>query len=114
MYITKRDGSKVKFVASKVQTRVEKAAKGLNVEPHKVLMAVYGSISDNMTTSEIDNLISEIAGGFVTKHYDYSLLAAEILDGRLRKETKEFFENAIMLEEQGIITKTQKTKIFHI
>lgn len=110
MNITKRDGSKVKFVASKVQTRVEKAAKGLNVEPHKVLMAVYGSISDNMTTSEIDNLISEIAGGFVTKHYDYSLLAAEILDGRLRKETKEFFENAIMLEEQGIITKTQLQK----
>ena len=83
MEIIKRNGTKVKFVASKLQTRVEKTAKGLKVDAHTILLDVFKGIADNMTTSEIDNLISEVAAGYTTKHYDYSLFAARIIDTRI-------------------------------
>lgn len=110
MEIIKRNGTKVKFVASKLQTRVEKTAKGLKVDAHTILLDVFKGIADNMTTSEIDNLISEVAAGYTTKHYDYSLFAARIIDTRIQKDVPEFFEAAKILMEDEIIPSEQYEK----
>jgi ribonucleoside-diphosphate reductase alpha chain len=110
MEIIKRNGTKVKFVASKLQTRVEKTAKGLKVDAHTILLDVFKGIADNMTTSEIDNLISEVAAGYTTKHYDYSLFAARIIDTRIQKDVPEFFEASKILMEDGIIPSEQYAK----
>ena len=110
MEIIKRNGTKVKFVASKLQTRVEKTAKGLKVDAHTILLDVFKGIADNMTTSEIDNLISEVAAGYTTKHYDYSLFAARIIDTRIQKDVPAFFEASKILMEDGIIPSEQYEK----
>ena len=110
MEIIKRNGTKVKFVASKLQTRVEKTAKGLKVDAHTILLDVFKGIADNMTTSEIDNLISEVAAGYTTKHYDYSLFAARIIDSRIKKDVPSFFDAAKILMDDGIIPVEQFNK----
>jgi ribonucleoside-diphosphate reductase alpha chain len=110
MEIIKRDGSKVKFIASKLQTRVEKTAKTLNVDAHTILLDVFKGVSDNMTTSEIDNLIAETSAGYTTKHHDYSIFASRILESRMEKDVKPFFENALMLREHKIISEEQYGK----
>ena len=61
MEVIKRDGTRVKFIASKVQTRVTKTAKGLKVDADMILLDVFKGISDSISASEIDSLISEIS-----------------------------------------------------
>lgn len=110
MDIIKRDGTKVKFTASKLQTRVTKTAKNLKVDADMILLDVFKGISDNITTSEIDNLISEISAGYTTKHFDYSIFASRILESRLEKDVPEFFEAANILYSDGIISQEQFDK----
>lgn len=110
MNIVKRDGTSVKFIASKVQTRLEKASKGLKVDPHKVLLDVYSSIVDGMTTYEVDQLISKISAGYTTLHGDYSLLSARVLESSIEKQVGDFFEQSKKLLEQGILTEEQYNK----
>lgn len=111
MDIIKRNGEKVKFTASKVQTRVEKASKGLKVNPHSVLLDVYSGIADNMTTTQIDELIAKVAAGYTTHHGDYSRLAAIILESSIEKNVGCFFEQNEKLFTQEIISKEQYNKV---
>jgi ribonucleoside-diphosphate reductase alpha chain len=111
MDILKRDGTKVKFTASKVQTRVEKASKGLKVDPHTVLLGVYSGIADNMRTYEIDELIAKVSAGYTTLHGDYSKLSARILESSIEKTVGDFFAQSEKLYNQNILTEEQFGKI---
>jgi ribonucleoside-diphosphate reductase alpha chain len=111
MDIVKRDGTKVKFTASKVQTRVEKASKGLKVDPHTVLLGVYSGIADSMKTYEIDELIAKISAGYTTLHGDYSKLSARILESSIEKAVGNFFEQNEKLFNQGIISDEHWVKV---
>ena len=111
MDIVKRNGTKVKFIASKVQTRVEKAAKGLKVDPHTVLLGVYSGIADNIKTYEIDELIAKISAGYTTLHGDYSKLSARVLESYIEKSVGGFFSQNEKLFNQGIISEEQWIKV---
>lgn len=111
MDIIKRSGQKVKFIASKVQSRVEKAAKGLKVDAHSVLLDVYSGIADNMTTSDIDELIAKVASGNAVLHSDYSLFAARVLESSIEKSVGCFYTQYEKLYNQGIISEEQWNKI---
>lgn len=104
MEVIKRDGTKVKFTASKVQTRVVKTAKGLKVDPDMILLDVFKGISDTISASDIDNLISEVSAGYTTKHPDYSLFASRILESRLEKDVPSFWKASEKLFEDGVIS----------
>lgn len=106
MEVIKRDGSSVKFIASKLQTRVVKTAKGLKVDSDLILLDVFKGISESMSTSDLDSLISEVASGYTTKHPDYSFFAARILESRLEKEVPSFFVAAKQLFEEGVISES--------
>ena len=110
MEVIKRDGSKVKFIASKVQTRVAKTAKGLKVDSDKILLDVFKGISDTISASDIDNLISEVSAGYTTKHPDYSFFASRILESRLEKDVPSFWEAATILYNDGIISEENYNK----
>lgn len=110
MEIIKRDGTTVKFTASKVQTRVAKTARGLKVDADMILLDVFKGISDSMYASEIDSLISEVASGYTTKHPDYSFFASKILETRLTKDVPPFFEASEILYKDGIISEEQFNK----
>ncbi len=110
MEVIKRDGSKVKFTASKVQTRVVKTAKGLKVDSDRILLDVFKGISDTILASDIDNLISEVSAGYTTKHPDYSFFASRILESRLEKDVPSFWEASKILYEDGIISEENYNK----
>ena len=110
MEVIKRDGSKVKFTASKVQTRVVKTAKGLKVDSDRILLDVFKGISDTILASDIDNLISEVSAGYTTKHPDYSFFASRILESRLEKDVPSFWKASKILYEDGIISEENYNK----
>ncbi|NLP57259.1 ribonucleoside-diphosphate reductase subunit alpha [Lutibacter sp. B1] len=97
MYVLKRDGRKEPVMFDKITARVRKMCYGLNslVDPVKVAMRVIEGLYDGVTTSELDNLASEIAATMTVQHPDYAKLAARIAVSNLHKNTKKTFSDVM-------------------
>ncbi len=97
MYVVKRDGKKELVMFDKITARIRKICYGLNplVDPVKVAMRVIEGLYDGVTTSELDNLASEIAATMTTSHPDYAKLAARISVSNLHKNTKKTFSEVM-------------------
>ncbi len=97
MYVLKRDGRNEPVMFDKITSRIKKMCYGLNalVDPVKVAMRVIEGLYDGVTTSELDNLASEIAATMTTTHPDYAKLAARIAVSNLHKDTKKSFSSTI-------------------
>ena len=97
MYVVKRDGRKEPVIFDKITARVRKLCYGLNdlVDPVRVAMRVIEGLYDGVTTSELDNLASEIAATMTTTHPDYAQLAARISVSNLHKNTKKSFSETM-------------------
>ena len=97
MYVVKRDGKKEPVMFDKITERIRKICYGLNslVDPVKVAMRVIEGLYDGVTTSELDNLASEIAATMTTAHPDYAKLAARISVSNLHKNTKKIFSEVM-------------------
>ncbi|MGB2085921.1 MAG: ribonucleoside-diphosphate reductase subunit alpha, partial [Flavobacteriaceae bacterium] len=93
MFVVKRDGRKEPVMFDKITARVKKLCYDLNplVDPVRVAMRVIEGLYDGVTTSELDNLASEIAATMTTTHPDYAQLAARISVSNLHKNTKKSF-----------------------
>ena len=85
MKIVKRDKSTQAFAPNKILSRIKEQAKGLKVNPDLLFQEVIPLISDNITTTEIDEIIAFKAADKVIKHPDYSLLGGRILLSRQSK-----------------------------
>ncbi len=97
MFVLKRDGKIEPVMFDKITARVRKICYGLNplVDPVKVAMRVIEGLYDGVTTSELDNLASEIAATMTTAHPDYAKLAARISVSDLHKNTKKTFSEVM-------------------
>jgi ribonucleoside-diphosphate reductase alpha chain len=97
MFVIKRDGRKEPVLFDKITARIRKMNYGLNelVDPIKVAMRVIEGIYDGVTTSELDNLASEIAASMTATHPDYAKLAARISVSNLHKSTKKVFTEVV-------------------
>lgn len=87
MIVTKRNGSEQELDRSKIERRISRQAQGLQVDSESLCHRVIDGVYRGVKTTEVDDLISECAANSVTKHPDYSILAARILVSRLHKET---------------------------
>lgn len=85
MKIVKRDGTKQSFAPNKVLTRIKTQAKGLNVNSTALFQEVIPLISDNMTTTEVDEIIAFKSADKIIQNPDYSLLGGRILLSRQSK-----------------------------
>jgi len=85
MKIVKRDGTKQNFAPNKILTRIKTQSKGLNVNPDLLFQEVIPLISDNITTTEVDEIIAFKAADKIIQHPDYSLLGGRILLSRQSK-----------------------------
>jgi len=85
MRIVKRDKSTQAFTPNKILTRIKTQAKGLKVDSDTLFQEVIPLISDNITTTEIDEIIAFKAADKVIQHPDYSLLGGRILLSRQSK-----------------------------
>jgi ribonucleotide reductase alpha subunit len=94
MQVIKRNGNKIDFNPNKILTRIKKQSEGLKVNADDVFIKVTQGIADDMTTNELDDLISVVAESLAMNHPDYSKLAANISITKLHKETEDSFMKA--------------------
>jgi ribonucleoside-diphosphate reductase alpha chain len=85
MRIVKRDKTTQPFTPNKILTRIKTQSKGLKVDTDVLFQEVIPLISDNITTTEIDEIIAFKAADKIILHPDYSLLGGRILLSRQSK-----------------------------
>jgi len=110
MKVVKRSGDVVEMLFDKVTRRISKLNSEpeftkLNIEPDKVAQKVFTGMYDGITTSEIDNLASEVAISMITENPDYETLAMRITVSNLQKNTFKCFSDAmISLYSKGVVS----------
>jgi ribonucleoside-diphosphate reductase subunit M1 len=85
MRILKRDKTTQAFMPNKILTRIKTQATGLSVDCDLLFQEVIPLISDNITTTEIDEIIAFKAADKIIQHPDYSLIGGRILLSRQSK-----------------------------
>lgn len=85
MKIKKRSGELSSFMPNKILNRIKEQAKGLKVNSDYVFQKVIPSIQDEMTTTQIDEIIAFKCNDLTVEHPDYSILAARVLLTRQAK-----------------------------
>lgn len=92
MFIIKRNGKKEEVKLDKILTRVSSHCSDLKqVEPVKVAQKVVGGLFDGISSTKIDELLSETAALLNDEHPEYGLLAGRISISALHKETSTSF-----------------------
>jgi ribonucleoside-diphosphate reductase alpha chain len=85
MRIKKRNGEYQAFMPNKILSRIKSSAKNLNVDCDSLFTEVVPLIYDEMTTTELDELIAFKAADKVINHPDYSTLGGRLLLSRQSK-----------------------------
>ncbi len=95
MQVVKRDGRREDVAFEKVQQRIHKQAEGLSVNVVKVAQGVLTRLVDGITTTELDNIASNLAYSWSTTHPDYAVLAGRIALSNHQKNTPSRFVDVI-------------------
>jgi ribonucleoside-diphosphate reductase alpha chain len=104
--IKKRNGDVVSFNPTKIQNRIKKASKSLNVNYDQIFIKVITSVPTEgiISTKQLDKLIYEIAASYTGSHHDYSRLASSVAISSYHKETNgSFSETMKSLADLGIV-----------
>ena len=105
MKVIKRNGEPEEMLFDKVTKRISKLINGLNVQPDKVAQKVFTSMYDGISTSEIDNLTSEVAIGMITEDPDYETLAMRVTVSNMQKTCPKCFSDAMLaLHSKGVVS----------
>ena len=107
--IQKRNGEVVSFNPTKIQTRIKRASKNLNVNSDQIFIKVITSVPTEgvISTKQLDKLIYEIAASYTGSHHDYSRLASSVAISSYHKETDPSFSNTMhTLHVDGIVNET--------
>ena len=97
MQVVKRDGSKEDVSFDKVLLRIKKCSEGLEVNPTLIAQRTLARIYDGVSTSELDELSSQLAISLVTLHHDYGTLAGRITISNHHKNTIPSFSKTMEL-----------------
>lgn len=98
MLVVKRDGRLESVKFGKITSRIEKLCYNLDtnfISAVEVAKKVIAGLYDRVTTSELDDLASEVAASMVSNHPHYAILAARIAVSNLHKVTNKSFSNTI-------------------
>jgi ribonucleoside-diphosphate reductase alpha chain len=113
MQVLKRDGRREDVAFEKVQERINKAAKGLNVNTTKVAQGVLTRIVDGITTTELDNITANLAYSWSTLHPDYATLAAQIAISNHQKNTPATMLETVKRLASVVDRKGQPASLLH-
>lgn len=109
MKIIKRDGSRQPFMPNKILTRIKTQSKGLNIKPDKLFQRVIPLVKDEMTATDIDEIVAFQAADMQIEHPDYAILGGRILISRqgklLEVEEKEIDERFDSFAASTFLTK---------
>ena len=107
MRVIKRDGRSELVDLNKVTTRITKLCSEIEttvIDPIVISQKVCNALHDNVNTTELDQLASEIAISMATQHPDYGKLAGYIVASDLHKQVSCGFVSAMeQLHESGFL-----------
>lgn len=94
MLVTKRDGTLESMKFEEISNRIEALTFKLQgIDVPMVAKKVIEGLYNEVKTSEIDNLTSEVAASLATINPDYGMLASRIAVSNLHKNTSNSFSN---------------------
>ena len=112
MKVQKRDGNLEEVSFDKIIRRISilctnpKYGRRLTIDPITIAQKVCSEIYDNVKTSELDALSSQISISMYSKHPDFGELASRIIISNHQKETSDNFSDVIdELYQNNIIQK---------
>ena len=107
MKVVKRNGDHEDVDFNKVTNRIKKLCKEIGttvVDAIVIAQKVCNALHDNVKTTELDRLASEVAVALATEHYDYGTLAGYIVASDMHKQIPEGFVQAMdKLHECGFL-----------
>ena len=110
MRVQKRNGNYEDVSFDKILRRIqslcigEEFTKKLTIDPTSIAQKVCSEIYDNVKTSELDELSSQISISLYSKNPEYGNLASRIVVSNHHKRTPSKFSDVIQqLNEQNII-----------
>ena len=95
MHVIKRDGTSEAVSFDKVLRRIQKAARGLQVQPDTLAQRVLSQIFDGVKTSDLDELAAQLAASLSTLHSDYASLASRLTVSNHHKNTEFTFAQVV-------------------
>ncbi len=111
MMVSKRDGVKEAVSLDKITNRIAVLSTGLEIEPITIAQKAIQGLYNEITTTEIDNYLSETAAALTVEHPDYSYLAGRIKANALHKETPGFVIASKNLFNDGLLNETYYKKV---
>lgn len=95
-FVVKRDGRRQPMASDKIRKRLKELSHGLSVDLDLITEKVGNSISDGISTRDIDTLTAETCAYMSARHHPcYGTLAARVLVSNLHKETPGTFSEAM-------------------
>ena len=86
MYVTKRNGNIEKISYDKIITRLKQLNPELKIAYSALVLKVMDQLYNNIETSKIDELMSEICASMSSTHYDYYTLSSMLAISNHQKE----------------------------
>ena len=106
MKVVKRNGILEDVSFDKVLTRIQLAAKDLEVNPTLIAQRTLLRIYDGVKTSELDELASQLSISLMTTNHDYGILASRIAISNHHRNTSDKFTDVVRELSHQVIEKT--------
>ncbi len=113
MMVVKRNGEKQTVSLNKITNRVAVLAADLNVDPIMVSQSAVAGLHNDITTTEIDNFLSETAASLTADHPDYAIIAGRIKADGLHKETGGIRHATEMLFKANMVNEHHYNKVMN-
>jgi ribonucleotide reductase alpha subunit len=92
MYVIKRDSLQEKLMIDKITNRIEKLLYGINdIDAASITLKICSRIFPGITTTELDNLASQVCMSMITDNPNYGILGSRIAISNHQKNTKTSF-----------------------
>ena len=92
MHVIKRNGDKELVKFDKITSRIEKLLNGIdNIDAVLITQKICNRIYPGITTTELDNLASQVCMSMVTDHPNFGILGSRLAVSNHQKNTDESF-----------------------
>lgn len=106
MKVVKRNGQQEDVSFDKVLTRIQLAAKDLEVNPTLIAQRTLLRIYDGVKTTELDELAAQLSISLMTTNPDYGVLASRIAISNHHRNTSDKFTDVVKDLSHQVIGKT--------
>jgi ribonucleoside-diphosphate reductase alpha chain len=106
MKVVKRNGQQEEVSFDKVLTRIQLAAKDLEVNPSLIAQRTLLRIYDGVKTTELDELAAQLSISLMTTNPDYGILASRIAISNHHRNTSDKFTEVVKELSHQVIEKT--------